>query len=61
MPPKTKTATAAPPTCGYTVSGTELCGATATHVLPAGSAASSDPLLLCGQHAARFLGAAVAL
>lgn len=59
MTPKAKTPTPAPPTCRYTVQGTTECGVLATHTLPAGSAASSDDLPLCGQHAARFLGAAV--
>lgn len=55
MPPKPQ---APPPTCQYTVHGDTACTAVATHTLPAGAAASSDPMLLCTQHAARFLGAA---
>jgi hypothetical protein len=51
-------ATPPAPTCGYIVQGATPCGAVATHTLPAGSAASSDALLLCDRHAARFLGAA---
>lgn len=48
-----------PPTCAYPVRGAVLCGAPATYTLPAGSAAAADAMSLCGQHAARFLGAAV--
>jgi hypothetical protein len=66
MPPAARAATPAqpappPPTCGYTVHDDTTCKAAATHTLPAGSAASSDPLLLCDRHAARFLGAAQVL
>jgi hypothetical protein len=61
MTPTPRAATPAQPTaptCGYTVHDTTTCKATATHLLPAGAAASSEDLLLCDRHAARFLGAA---
>jgi hypothetical protein len=61
--PPPRKPTTPPPVCGYPVASPDrrYCGEAATAQLPAGTASTAQPMMLCAAHAPRFAGSAVPL